>query len=541
MRNTAVAALLTLALATTAAAEETHRYLVATKKPFRAGALAAVLRDARQDVSPREVEGFHSFDGFAADLTASEVAELRRNPNVRWVEDVVERHAFARPMRNLNAQTVPYGIDLIHAREAWLARNRTPINVVVIDTGVDYHHAELKSIWAGGHDFANGDDDPMDDGDHGTHVAGTIAAANDQSGVVGVAPDVRLWGLKVLNASGTGSSELIMHAIDWIIQKKNALGGNWVANLSLGAGRGSAAEREAFKRGKAAGILFVAASGNDSTATVPAPVSYPAAYDEVVAVGAVDDAMAIAEFSNQGAQLDVVAPGVDVLSTLPVGKGSVAWVGAQGNTLMGGSITGSPRGRVTGDYVFCGLGNPAEIPASVAGKIALIKRGTIKFAEKARNAKQAGAIGVAIFNHDTSAMNWTLVLEDEPWTQTFEFPVTVALTNADGEKLAAQNSGAITLVSEADDYGYASGTSMATPHVAAAAAMVWSAAPTASADAVAGALTATARDLGTSGQDNVFGAGLINVYEAIKRLAPGSFAPPPNNGPTTGRTPGRRG
>jgi subtilisin family serine protease len=540
MKNLAAATLALLTFAAGASAQETQRYLVGTKHPFRAGALAAVLRDARGGFTPRSVAGFDVFDGFAADLTSSEAAALARNPSVRWVEPVLERHAFALVARNPQAQTVPYGVDLIHTREAWSATHVATTNVVVIDTGVDYRHPELKAVYAGGYNFVANNSDPLDDGAHGTHVAGTIAAANNDIGVVGIAPDVRLWALKVLGSDGSGSSESVVKALDWIIAKKSASGGNWVANLSLGASRPSTAEREAFARAINAGLLIVAASGNESTATIAAPISYPAAYDGVVAVGAVDDKLSIASFSNQGPQLDVVAPGVDVLSTLPVGSGSIAWIAAGTTTYGGVALTGAKRGTVTGEYVFCGLGKTADIPASVAGKIALIKRGDIRFNEKARNAKQAGAIAVAIFNFDTSPMNWTLTPDDDPSAKSYDWPVTVGITQTDGEALVAHNAGTITVVNESDDYGVYSGTSMASPHVAGAAAFLWSASPSASASDVAAALTQTASDLGVPGIDNVYGSGIINVFAAVVRLAPSSIFPPPTP-PTTGRRILKRG
>lgn len=510
------------------ASETPQRYLVATSRPFRAGAKVATFR---------------AFDGFAADLTSSEVAELRRNANVRWVEPVVARHAFAQTARNLSAQTTPYGIDLIEARASWVAQRAAITNVVVIDTGIDYHHPELRGVYAGGYNFVGSTGDAFDDGSHGTHVAGTIAAANNDSGVVGVTSDVRLWGLKVLDSTGSGSSETLIKAVDWILAKKRELGGNWVANLSLGAARSSNAEREAFARGVAAGILFVAASGNESSVSLTMPVAYPAAYDGVVAVGAIDDTKTLATFSNQGATLDVVAPGVDVLSTLPVGSGNVAWLAKNNITYNGAALTGAKRGRVSGEYVYCGLGKANEIPAGVAGKIALIKRGEIRFGDKVKNAKEAGAIAVAIFNHDTSAMNWTLLNEEDPATLLYDWPVTIGITNVDGEVLAAHAGGTITLANEADDYGHYSGTSMASPHVAGAAALLWSIVPNATATEIAGALVATAADLGAPGHDHVFGAGLINVLAAIKHLAPAAIDPvhpAPGTGPTTGRPIGKR-
>ncbi|HUP61036.1 MAG TPA: S8 family serine peptidase [Thermoanaerobaculia bacterium] len=549
MKRTVIAAFALLIFAAAAhAAEEPQRYLVATKRPFRAGALADVVRNARQGAEAlRNVEGFRSFDGFAADLTASEVAELRRNGAVRWVEPVIERHALAQQLaRDPVGQTIPYGLDLIHAREAWLARPNGTINVAVLDTGVDYTHPELAGVWAGGHNFVDKNDNPLDDNGHGTHVAGTIAAANNSVGVVGVTANVRLWGLKVLNASGSGSNLLLVSAIDWLIEKKQALGGNWVVNLSLGSKNPSTAEREAFARAIAAGFLVVAASGNDSTPEAVAPVLYPAAYEGVFTVGAVDDTRTIASFSNQGPELDVVTPGVDILSTVPIATGSIAWASADNAKYVADAIDGSKRGTISGEYVYCGLGRAQDFPSSVAGKIALIRRGEIKFADKTRNAKERGAIAVAVFNNsDTSTFtNWTLIDPEDPTSATYDWPIAIGLSLADGETLLARSQASITLVHDADDYGFKSGTSMASPHAAAAAAQVWSAAATATAAEVMSALTATAADLGAPGPDSVFGAGLINVFEAVKRLAPASIDPtdpPPASRPSTGRRILKRG
>jgi subtilisin family serine protease len=211
---------------------------------------------------------------------------------------------------------------------------------------------------------------------------------------------------------------------------------------------------------------------------------------------------------------------------------------------MGAGLEGAKRGSMTAPYVSCGLGKTGDFPASVAGKIALIKRGEITFAEKTRNAMAAGAVAVAVFNNDSSALSFTLWPTDDPTAKTTEWPVTVAMAKADGEVLAARNSGTITVANVADDYGFYSGTSMASPHAAGAAALLWSTAPTATASEVAAALRATATDLGPSGFDNAFGAGVVNVLAATQRLAPGAFTtvpPPPPTAPTTGRRILKRG
>ena len=547
MKRTAFAAF-ALLISGALYAGETQRYLVATRQPYRAETLAMVVgeaQEAKTPVAPQAVEGFVSFDGFAADLTPSEVAALRRSSSVRWVEPVIERHAVA--TRNLNGQTTPFGVDLIQAKKAWAAPKPGVPNVVVADTGVDFTHPDLETFWAGGINTYDAAKTPMDDNGHGTHVAGTITANNNAFGVVGVAPMVRLWGAKVLNASGSGTTEKIIKAIDWTIAKRAELGGNWIMNFSLGSENDSPSEREAIKRAVAAGIFIAAASGNESEEGIPAPVIFPAAYDGVIAVGAIDSKMTLASFSNQGAELDVVAPGVDVLSTVRVGTGLISFVVNGQTTFVGGSITGSKKGSVTGEYVFCGLGRKEDIPASVAGRIALIKRGELSFADKTRNAKEAGAVAVVIFNRDESAITWTLIVEEDPTTKTFDWPVTVGISLADGEALAAKGSGTITAAVQADDYGTSNGTSMATPHVAGAAAVIWAIAPAATAAEVAAALKATARDLGAAGFDTAFGAGVIDVFEATKHLAPRAFDPidptnpPPGSRPTTGRRYVRRG
>jgi subtilisin family serine protease len=348
---------------------------------------------------------------------------------------------------------------------------------------------------------------------------------------------VKLWGLRVLNAQGSGTTADVIRAVDWVIAKKNEIGGRWVINMSLGSNNASPAEQEAMSRAIAAGILPVAATGNDSTADAPQPVSFPAGYPGMFAIGATDEKNAIGSFSNQGPEVSVVAPGVDVLSTLPVGSGLLATAVAGSSAYVGAPLTGSKEGTVSGPFVFCNLGKVGEFPASVNGKIAVIQRGDIRFSEKTKNAKEAGATAVVIFNRDDSALSFTLINDDEPWGATYAWPVTIALSKADGEALVAKPNASITVKLEKDDYGRLSGTSMATPHASAVAALVWSAAPNATADMVKDAMIATAKDLGAVGRDNVFGAGLVDALNAAKKLAPSAFGNPstPANGVPSGR------
>ena len=536
MRKRLAVFLFALAVTTTAFAE-TQRYIVGTQRAFADGALRAV-RDSADgvDFESRNVAGFGVVRAFAADLTAEEAAALRHSDEVRFVEPVLERYAFD-ATRNLNGQTIPLGIHLTGARFAWAARRSGIVNVVVTDTGIDPNHPELKDAYAGAYNIFNKSDQAVDDNGHGTHVSGIIAAADNDLGVVGVTNGgVRLWAVRVLNQRGAGTSEGILQALDWIVKKKQERGGNWVVNMSLGANSSSEGEREAFQKVADAGIIVVAATGNSSKPNSPAPVAYPAAHPSVVAVGAIDERRGLAFFSGQGPEIDFAAPGVNVLSTVPVGTNTLAYVATDWRRFVVEPLVGSAVGTVTGDYVFCGLGKPEDFPADARGKIALIRRGgDISFANKTRAAKAAGAIAVAIFNHDETENAWTLLSDNQAPTE--QWPIVLRLRKQDGEELVAKGPGRITLANDSDDYAEFSGTSMATPHVTGAIALLWTLAPDATAETIVSALRTTAADLGAPGPDSEFGAGAINIYEAARLLAPGAFP----TSPTTGRGLGRRG
>lgn len=524
---------LTFALAilfsVSAFAEGAQRYLVATRKAYRAGG-ADTLRRAQLDVASADVKAFELFDGFAADLTAAEVERLRASGQVRWVEPVLPRRADW-----IGAQSTPWGLQAIHAIQAHAAQPDGEVNVVILDTGVDSGHPDLAHAFVGGFDYFTGKDEQNDVYGHGTHVAGTVAAADNDFGVVGVAPNVRLWAAKVLRDDGWGTTESIIAGIDWVVAKKAELGGNWIANLSLSSIEASDAEREAFQRAADAGVLIFAAAGNNSNLNLTRPVNYPAAYPGVYAVGATTPTFARARFSNQGPELAFVAPGTDVISSVPRGKSFLAYVRQGDQVLITSMIRGSKIGTISGEYVYAGLGRPQDFPSNVRGRIALMKRGEITFMEKTRNAKAAGAVAVAVFNYDESGQSWTLYADDAAKTE--EWPIAIALSRVDGEPLAEKGHGMIELGVDPNDYDSKSGTSMSTPHVAGAAAFLWSLVPDASPETIVNALSITAGDLGEPGRDPVFGHGAIDLYAAAKLLYPAAF----DGRPTTGRTGSRRG
>ena len=206
----------------------------------------------------------------------------------------------------------------IDAPEAWaISRGSSAVTVAVIDTGVDYTHPDIAPNYAGGDDFVFLDGDPMDDHGHGTHVAGTIAAALDNltgnpaeaEGVTGVAPNARIRAYKVCRSDGTCDDFAIQQAIARAV----ADGAN-VINMSLGESEYSQSLNDAVQDAWHAGVVIVAGAGNDGTTTP----FYPAAFDNVVSVAAFDEDHRRPSFSNYGTWVDISAPGNAILSTYPM-------------------------------------------------------------------------------------------------------------------------------------------------------------------------------------------------------------------------------
>lgn len=203
---------------------------------------------------------------------------------------------------------VPWGVARMRARDAWSSTRGAGVRVAVIDTGIDCSHPDLGPNCAGGYD-ATGSGSFSDDNGHGTHVAGTIGAVEDGRGVVGMAPEARLYAVKVLDKKGRGWLSSIVKGILWTAEN-----GVQVGNMSLGSARGSLFMRMALMYANSKGVVFVAAAGNTGGS-----VSYPGAYPEAIAVAASDSNDGIAKFSSRGPQVEFIAPGVDVQSTVPGG------------------------------------------------------------------------------------------------------------------------------------------------------------------------------------------------------------------------------
>ena len=257
---------------------------------------------------------YQSFPGVAASIPAPLLNYISHLPFVKAVEP---DYTFT-----IQQDTLDWGVDKINAEVVWGGSENAAdvttgsyagdgVKVAVIDTGIEYTHPDLDANYYGGYDFVNQDNDPMDDNGHGTHVAGIIAAEDNGAGVIGVAPHAQLYGVKVLDAQGSGTYSDIVAGIDWATNN-----GMDVISMSLGGSSGDTALESALQNAYNAGIVIVAASGNDYAGTI----SYPARYSTAIAVGATDSSDTRASFSNYGAELEVVAPGVNIYSTYTGGS-----------------------------------------------------------------------------------------------------------------------------------------------------------------------------------------------------------------------------
>lgn len=434
------------------------------------------------------------------------VAALNATPGIRYAQPDHFRKALA--------QSTPYGISLVNADIAWAKHGTgTGAKVAVLDTGVDTTHPDLPpTLLAASHIPGL----PVEDWNaHGTHCSGTVLGLDNDIGVVGVAPSATLMIGKVLNNGGYGLDSWIAQGISWATAN-----GADVISMSLGGDTPDQATQDACDAAQAAGVLVVAAAGNSASA---AP-SYPAAYSSVVSVAAVDSNSALASFSNFGPLISLSAPGVSVQSTVPLFNTRVNFLSTVRNATL---LTYSQGGSISAPAIYCGLGlTAADFPPDVAGKIAHIRRGSANgitgtFQLKTDNAVAAGAIGVIISNNSGTTSTFAGTLANGATV-----PV-VSISLNDGNTLQA-NSGTVATIFQqttGHDYAFFNGTSMACPHVAGGAALLiglfksTGRSPALPPNSTRWILERTAIDLGSSGRDDTFGWGLMNVKAAADYLS----------------------
>lgn len=497
------AALVVLALAVPALAgaqptppsPQHDRYMI----EFRQfGPAAAAVRAAGGVV----VHEFPALSVVAAWLTPAAVQALRINPNVIAVEEDPARFPFA--------QTVPYGIPMVQADQLGEGPAAGNVKGCVIDSGYHRNHIDLSQNVTGTNDSGTGSwfEDACG---HGTHVAGTIAAVDNADGVLGVTPNgtVPLHIVKVFGdgCSWTYSSDLIA-ATDVC-----AAEGSRIISMSLGGSFRNRFEERQFNQLYNAGVLSVAAAGNNGSTQR----SYPASYDSVISVAAIDANKVVADFSQKNSQVELAAPGVAVLSTVP-------WL--ETNTLTVGTVTYSGNwiegaARTLGTLGILADGGMCASSGDWGGKIVLCQRGDISFAAKVGNVESGGGVAAVVYNNvssDSSCGDFLGTLNG-----TSGIPA-ISVSCSEGADALTRVGSEGTVVSQRQEPGSGyeewNGTSMATPHVSGVAALVWSHnAGWTNAD-IRQALQQTAEDLGTAGRDNSYGYGLVQAKAALCQLEP---------------------
>ncbi|KGP74215.1 S8 family peptidase [Pontibacillus yanchengensis] len=237
------------------------------------------------------------------------VKALNKNPNVAYAEPNYKFQSTFTPNDSLYQQ-YQYEPQSTYTDDAWnVAKGTSSQEIAVIDSGVDYNHPDLDGKTIKGYDFVDNDNNPMDESNHGTHVAGTAAAETDNAtGIAGMAPNTSILAVRALDAQGNGSLADIADAIVYAADQ-----GAEVINLSLGCNCDTTTLENAVNYAWDKGSVVVAAAGNDGVSTT----FEPASYDNVIAVGAIDQNNQKASFSNYGTWVDVVAPGVSIAATVP--------------------------------------------------------------------------------------------------------------------------------------------------------------------------------------------------------------------------------
>lgn len=497
---------------------------------FSGGRIAQ--RSLLDRLSADNIEEFGAESTYSAQLDKEAIQVLQNNPEIDYVE--------VDPPRYLLSQSLPWGQTFVGATllDDSNAGNRT---VCIIDSGYDLSHNDLSGNQVSGtNDSGTGNwSSPGQHNAHGTHVAGTIAAISNTEGVVGVLPNqnVNLHIVKVFNESGWGYSSSLVKAIDTCVAN-NAN----VINMSLGGSNSSRTEEAALKTHYDNGVLLIAAAGNDGNTAH----SYPASYDSVMSVAAVDNQKHHADFSQATNQVEIAAPGEAILSTVTLGEGRLADITLAGQSYFDRGVVPHNRlvningnyeptpvpGSVTAQLARCDTSSGAYNCSNMAGKVCLTERignqqsGVYPEVDAVKACYNAGASAAIVYSNTELAGLQNPFLVDTNGSYNL---VSVSVDRALGLELANAVGQTITVESSINqDYEYYNGTSMATPHVTGVAALVWSYHPQCSASQLRKAIKATAEDIDVAGRDNNTGFGLINAVSAKEYLDAGCNGPDGN-------------
>jgi subtilisin len=244
---------------------------------------------------------------------------------------------------------IPWGVKHIQAPQAWSRTTGHRVKVGVIDTGVDFGHPDLRHSLERGINLLNRMSLPQDDNGHGTHISGTIAAANELQGMIGVAPRATIYPVKAFDYNGTAYVSDIILGIEWCVRNQMN-----VVNMSFGMKTRSKSLLNAVNNAYRSGVLIIASSGNDGRI---GDIDYPARYNQTIAVGATNQQSRIATFTNRSGLIDIYAPGDRVVS---------AWLRGKHREMSGTSMATS---HVTGAVALLLALKPGLTPAQIKSVI----------------------------------------------------------------------------------------------------------------------------------------------------------------------------
>lgn len=491
---------------------------------------------ALNSVAAKEMKRIGRSNSYTVKLDNKRLQELRLRADVDYVEEDMPRR--------LLSETTPWGQTYVGATvlSDSQAGNRT---ICIIDSGYDRGHNDLNANNVTGSNNSGTGNwfDPGANNAHGTHVAGTIAAIANNEGVVGVMPNqnANIHVIKVFNSDGWGYSSSLVSAVDTCVSN-----GSNVVTMSLGGSGSSTTERNALAAHADSGVLLIAAAGNAGNSTH----SYPASYDAVMSVAAVDSNKNHAAFSQYTDQVEISGPGEAILSTVTRGEGRLADITIAGQSYFdngvvphnryvqsGSSHVGSPIiGSVTGILAECSVSGSSFNCGNMSNKVCLVERvgnqgSSYPEIDAVKACNAAGASASIVYSNTAlpGLQNPFLVDSNN------EAPiVSVSVDRATGLALRNQIGSSVTVANtDNEDYEYYNGTSMATPHVSGVATLVWSHHPQCSSEQIRSALKATAEDLETAGRDNKTGFGLVNA-NAAKAYLDASCNGPSDPGPGPG-------
>ncbi|MFB6283196.1 MAG: S8 family serine peptidase [Halobacteria archaeon] len=328
-------------------------------------------KDSSSSLDISSKYGYNSIEKYRSDvvnfetakLSPNKIQSLREDPAVEYVVEDHAVKALGTYGSSSSGQSTPWGIEKVKARtaEAGISdEDESEINVAVVDTGVDYSHQDLEGsvkwgVDTTGSEVRYGKEAAMDGHGHGTHVSGTVTANDDGNGVVGVAPNVSIYAVQVLNSNGRGTFSDVTQGIEEAHKGPDGVKGTDddadVISMSLGGSSSVPAMKRAVENASK-NIAVISAAGNSGDGDGSTnEIGYPAKYNASMAIAATNTNDGTPTFSSEGEQLDVAAPGVDVKSTYP-NDGYRTWSGTSMATphvsgtaalLLADSVTGSDQ------------------------------------------------------------------------------------------------------------------------------------------------------------------------------------------------------